>query len=87
MTPTWNQPASPLSQALPSSFPSVGPNHPSSAYQSDRHQSSGMQTQEEWLAASPDGQALSPMTQVPMGRTVLPNKIIADLMREKQVKA
>ena len=138
MTPTWNQPAFPLNQALPSSFPSVGINPPS-AYQSEQYQSSGMQTQnqhrrpetrpprrlikgltenelrnftcpithdimwepvvacdghtyekdaiEEWLAASPDGQALSPMTQVRMGRTVLPNKIIADLIRDKQVKA
>ena len=135
MTPNWNQPAFPLNQALPSSFPSVNP-HP--AYRSDQYQSSGMQTQdrphrretrpsrrlikgltenelrsftcpithdimwepvvasdghtyekdaiEQWLAASPDGQALSPMTQVPMGRTVLPNKIIADLIRDKQAK-
>ena len=139
MTPTWNQPALPPNQALPSSFPPVGPHPPSSAYRSDQYQSSGMQTQdqprrsetrpprrlikgltenelrnftcpithdimwepvvtsdghtyekdaiEQWLAASPDGQALSPMTQLPMGRTVLPNKIIADLIRDKQAKA
>ncbi len=139
MTPTWNQPAFPLNQALPSSFPPVGPHPPSTAYRSDQYQSSGMQTQErprrpetrpprrlikgltenelrnftcpithdimwepvvasdghtyekdaieQWLAASPDGQALSPMTQLPMGRTVLPNKIIADLIRDKQAKA
>ena len=136
MTPTWNQPAFPLNQALPSSFLTITPNP---AYRSNQYGSSGMQTQDEprrpetrpprrlikgltenelrkftcpithdimwepvvasdghtyekdaieqWLAASPDGQALSPMTQVPMGRTVFPNKIIADLIRDKQVKA
>ena len=138
MTPTWNQPALPPNQALPSSFPPADPHAPSSAYQSDQYQSLGMQTQdqprrsetrpprrlikgltenelrnftcpithdimwepvvasdghtyekdaiEQWLAASPDGQALSPMTQLPMARTVLPNKIIADLIRDKQAK-
>ena len=42
---------------------------------------------EQWLAQFPDGQALSPMTQLPMGRTVYPNKIIADLIRDKQAKS
>lgn len=39
---------------------------------------------QKWLAASPEGQALSPMTQLRMGPTLFPNKVIADLIRDKE---
>ena len=41
---------------------------------------------QKWLAQSSDGQALSPMTQLPLTHTLFPNKIIADLIRDKQAK-
>lgn len=41
---------------------------------------------EEWLSRHPEGQALSPMTQVPMTRVVVPNNTIANLIRSKEAK-
>ena len=39
---------------------------------------------ERWLAQFPAGKALSPMTQLPMERNVIENKILVDLIRQKQ---
>ncbi|KAL3135087.1 hypothetical protein ABBQ32_008032 [Trebouxia sp. C0010 RCD-2024] len=41
---------------------------------------------EEWLLRHPEGQALSPMTQVPMTRMVMPNIAVANLIRSKEAK-
>ncbi|KAL3162656.1 Ankyrin repeat and SOCS box protein 16 [Trebouxia sp. C0009 RCD-2024] len=41
---------------------------------------------EEWLLRRPEGQALSPMTQVPMTRMVMPNIAVANLIRSKEAK-
>lgn len=41
---------------------------------------------EEWLFRHPEGQALSPMTQVPMTRTIVDNHGIANLISSKEAK-
>ena len=41
---------------------------------------------EEWLLRRPEGKALSPMTQVPMTRMMMPNIAMANLIRSKEAK-